>query len=142
MSKEVIKVGQLEITFLLESYQTNGQIAIFELLVPAGAKVPLPHYHEDYDETIYGLEGKITFNVAGQLKELHPGESLFIARGISHGFDNLSSEDCKALAIVTPALIGPEYFKEIGAIVNAGGPPDMEKIKDVFKKHGIVPVFA
>ena len=141
MNKEVIKVGLLEITFLLEGNQTNGEIAMFELFVPAGANVPLPHFHEAYDETVYGLEGVATFNIAGETKELKPNESIFIARGISHGFDNLSNENCKLLAIVTPALVGPEYFKEIGEIVNVGGPPDLEKIKSVFKKYGIVPVF-
>lgn len=141
MTKEIIRVGQLEINFLLEAADTNGQLAIFELFVPAGAKVPLPHFHEAYDETVYGIEGITTFTVNGEVKELHPGETIFIARGISHGFDNLGTEDCKALAVVTPALIDSEYFREIGEIVNAGGPPDVEKIKLVFKKHGIVPVF-
>ena len=45
----------------------------------------------------------------------------------------------KALAVVTPALIGPEYFREMAAIVNAGGPPDLAKIKAVMTRHGLVP---
>jgi len=44
------------------------------------------------------------------------------------------------LAIATPALIGPDYFKETAAIVNAGGPPDIERIKAVMAKHGLVAV--
>jgi hypothetical protein len=35
---------------------------------------------------------------------------------------------------VTPALIGPDYFRETAAIVNAGGPPDLEKIKAVMNQ--------
>ena len=41
---------------------------MFEFLVPVGAKVPLPHYHESFDETIYVLEGIMTFTVDGKLK--------------------------------------------------------------------------
>jgi hypothetical protein len=41
--------------------------------------------------------------------------------------------------VVTPALIGPEFFTERAAIVNAGGPPDIEKVKAVMAKHGLVP---
>ena len=138
--QEIIRVGQIEIRFLLEGKDSSGQLAMFEFTVPAGAKVPMPHYHERYDETIYGLEGVMTFNVNGQPKENAAGETLFIPRGAVHGFTNLKPDSAKALAVVTPALIGPEFFREIAAIVNAGGPPDVEKVKAVRAKHGLVPV--
>ena len=112
---------------------------MFEFTVPAGVKVPLPHYHKQYDETIYGVEGVMTFTVEGKAVDIGPGESCFIARGAVHGFNNLRQADAKALAIVTPALIGPDYFKETAAIVNAGGPPDVGKLKAVMLKHGLVP---
>jgi len=57
-------------------------------------------------------------------------------------FNNLDKGNAKALAVITPALIGPDFFKECGAIVNAGGPPDIEKIKTVLLKHGLVPVMG
>ena len=100
----------------------------------------MPHYHESFDETIYGLESIMTFTVDGKIVELEKGQSLFIAKGVTHGFNNLSQQDAKALAISTPGLIGPDYFKELAVIVNAGGPPDIEKIKILFKKYGLVPV--
>jgi quercetin dioxygenase-like cupin family protein len=140
MSKEVIKAGGIEISFLLESNDTNGQVAMFEFLVPSGAKVPLPHYHEDFDETVYGLEGIMTYTIDGKTLDISPGQSYFIPRGVSHGFNNLQQVNAKALAIITPALFGPGYFKDIAEIINAGGPPDLEKVKMVFKKHGLVPV--
>lgn len=139
-NKEIITIGQLEIKFLLESSDTNGQLTMFEFYVPAGAKVPLPHYHENFDETVYGLEGIMTFTLDGQTIELEKGQSCFIPKGAVHGFNNLSQENAKALAVSTPGLIGPSYFQELAIIVNAGGPPDIEKMKAVFKKHGLVPV--
>jgi len=139
-NKEIIKIGQIEINFLLEASETDGAIAMFEFSVPNGVKVPLPHYHESYDEIVYGLEGIMTFTVDGKVTDLEVGQSLFIPRGAVHGFNNLNPKTAKALATVTPGLIGPEYFKEVAEIVNAGGPPDIEKMKLVFKKHGLVPV--
>ncbi len=139
-NKEIIKIGELEVKFLLESPDTNGQMTMFEFLVPAGAKVPLPHYHEHFDEVVYGLEGTMTFTVGGQTVDVSQGRSLFISRGVAHGFSNLGQQTAKALAVATPGHIGPEYFKDIAEIVNAGGPPDLEKMKLVFKKHGLVPV--
>ena len=137
--KESIRIGQIEIRFLLESKGSNGQLAMFEFTVPAGAKVPATHSHTHYDETIYGLEGVMTFTVNGQPVDIAAGDSCFIPRGAVHGFNNLKPANAKALAVVTPALIGPEYFREMATIVNAGGPPDPEKIKAVMTRHGLVP---
>lgn len=140
MKKETIKAGQIIIDFLLEAADTNGSAAMFEFTVPVGAKVPIPHYHEHYDETIYGLEGTVTFTVDGKAIDIRPGETCFIPRGAVHGFDNLKQEDAKALAVITPALLGSIFFKEVAEIVNAGGPPDLQKLRLVMTKHGLVPV--
>ena len=137
---ETIRVGQIEIRFLLDSKDTNGQLAMFEFTVPAGAKVAMPHYHERYDEIIYGLEGVVTFTVNGKPIDIGPGQTCFIPRGAVHGFNNLKPATAKALTVVTPALIGPDFFKEMAAIVNDGGPPDLENINAVMARHGLVPV--
>jgi quercetin dioxygenase-like cupin family protein len=139
MKNEIIRVGQIGVEFLQEADDTNGALAMFEFTVPVGAKVPLPHSHRHYDESIYGVEGVITFTVEGQSVDISPGESCFIPRGAVHGFNNLKQTDAKALAIITPALLGPDFFKEAAAITQAGGPPDMEKLKAVMAKHGLVP---
>ena len=140
MRKETIKAGQVIIDFLLEAADTNDAAAMFEFTVPVGAKVPIPHYHEHYDETIYGLAGTLTFTVEGKAIDIQPGETCFIPRGAVHGFDNLKQIDAKGLAVITPALLGPVFFKEVAEIVNAGGPPDLQKLGLIMTKHGLVPV--
>jgi len=139
MKNEIIRIGQIGIRFLLEAAETNGSVAMFEFTVPVGAKVPMPHSHKHYDETIYGVAGIITFTVEGKAVDIAPGESCFIPRGAVHGFNNLKQTDAKALAVVTPALVGPDFFRETAVIVNAGGPPDNEKLKAVLAKHGLEP---
>jgi len=139
-TSEVIRIGQVTVKFLLEGKDTNGQMAMFEFMVPVGAKVPVPHYHERYDETVYGLDGSMTFTVEGKRLEIGPGETCFIPRGAVHGFNNFGNEDAKALAVITPGILGPDFFRECGAIVNAGGPPDLERLKAVLQRHGLVAV--
>ena len=140
MKRETIKAGQVTIEFLLEAADTNGSAAMFEFTVPVSAKVPIPHYHEHFDETIYGLAGIMTFTVEGKAIDIAPGDTCFIPRGAVHGFENLKKEDAKALAVINPALLGPIFFKEVAEIVNAGGPPDLEKLMLVMAKHGLIPV--
>jgi quercetin dioxygenase-like cupin family protein len=139
MKNEVIRLGQIGVKFLLEAADTNGALAMFEFTVPARARVPVPHSHVQYDETIYGVEGVITFTVEGKAVPIGPGESCFIRRGAVHGFKNLHGQEAKALAMVTPAKIGPDFFHEMAAIVNAGVPPDVERLTEIMLRHGLVP---
>ena len=81
----------------------------------------------------------MTFTVNGQPVDIAAGDTCFIPLGVVHGFNNLKPANARALAVVTPALIGPEYFREMAAIVNAVGPPDLERIKVVMTRHGLVP---
>jgi quercetin dioxygenase-like cupin family protein len=138
MNKQTIKLGQITIDFLLEAADTNGSMVMFEFTVPVGARVPVPHYHESYDEIIYGLEGIITFTVNGKAIDIGPGETCFIPRGAVHGFNNLQQAQAKSLAVITPGLLGSVFFKEMAEIINAGGPPDVEKLKMVMAKHGLI----
>jgi quercetin dioxygenase-like cupin family protein len=134
-----IKVGELTIRFLVEGEQSGGSVAVFEFDVPAGSKVAAGHSHDGYEETIYGLEGVLTWTVEGMPIDVRPGEALLIPRGAVHHFDNTRDIDAKALAIVTPGILGPDYFEEVAAILDAaaGGPPDFAALGEVMRKHGL-----
>jgi quercetin dioxygenase-like cupin family protein len=135
--QEVIRVGQIEIRYLLEGSQTNGSLALFEATIPPNARVPAPHRHVTYDETICEIAGTCTFLVERQELALAPGHALFIPRGAVHQFVNRSAEPVRFLATITPGVLDPSFFREIGAIVNAGGPPDLRAIAEVMRKHGL-----
>ena len=138
---EEIKVGDMTIRFLLEGERSAGSVAVFEFDVPAGAQVAAAHSHDGYEETIYGLDGVLTWTLGGTPTDVAPGEVLYIPRGIVHRFDNLREVDARALAIVTPGILGPGYFREVAAILDtaAGGPPDFAAIAAVMLRHGLTP---
>ena len=139
-SEETIKIGPLEIRFLLTGDDSNGSVSVFEVLIPAGQKLAAPaHKNDAYEEVLYGIEGVLTWTVDGTPIEVGPGQALCIPRGAVHRFDNLGSEDVKQLAVITPAIMGPAYFREAAEVISAagGGPPDREKMADVFRRHGM-----
>jgi quercetin dioxygenase-like cupin family protein len=140
--REEIKVGELAIRFVVESGDSNGAVAVFEFDVPAGAKVPVAHSHDGYEETIYGLAGVLTWTIEGSPIPVGPGEALCIPRGAVHRFDNVGDVDATALAIVTPGILGPGYFREVAEILaaTAGGPPDLGAVAAVMRRHGLTPV--
>jgi quercetin dioxygenase-like cupin family protein len=115
---------------------------MFKCVINAGAKIAAAHYHENFDETVYGLKGIATYTVDGKTIELRPGDSLFIQRGVVHAFANKSDEVIEFLCVTAPGLFGPDYFKDIAEVINAGGPPDMAKLKQVMNNHGLVPVMG
>ena len=138
---EEIRVGDMAIRFLLEGERSAGSIAVFEFDVPAGAQVAAAHSHDGYEETIYGLDGVLTWTLEGTPIDVGPGEVLCVPRGIVHRFDNSHEVDARALAIVTPGILGPDYFREVAAILDtaAGGPPDFAGIAAVMLRHGLTP---
>ena len=65
--------------------------------------------------------------------------ALCIPRSAVHRFDNLGNEDVKQLAVISPAIMGPAYFREAAEVINAaaGSPPDSAKMMEVFRRHGM-----
>jgi quercetin dioxygenase-like cupin family protein len=129
------------VRFLVEGGESAGSVAVFEFDVAAGAKVPAAHSHDGYEETIYGLAGALTWTIDGSETEVGPGDALVITRGAVHRFDNRGDADATALAIVTPGILGPDYFREIAAVFDAaaGSPPDLAAIAAVMRRHGLTP---
>ena len=140
-TREEIKVGDMTIRFLLEGEQSDGSVAMFEFDVPAGSGIAAPHSHDGYEETIYGLEGTLVWTIEGEPHEVGAGEVVCIPRGAVHHFANTGTIDAKALAIVTPGVLGPDYFREVAAILDSAtaGPPDLAAIADVMRRHGLTP---
>ena len=139
-SEEIINIGPLSIRFLVTSGDSHGSASVFEVRVPAGEKLAAPaHKNDAYEEILYGIEGVLTWTVDGMPIEVGPGQALCIPRGAVHRFDNLGNEDVKQLVVISPAIMGPAYFREAAEVIAAaaGGPPDPAKMMDFFRRHGM-----
>ena len=137
-----IAVGELGVRFLVEGAESNGSVSVFECYVPASSRMPAPHSHDAFEETIYGLSGITTWTIDGVATEVGEGEAVCVPRGVVHGFENRGSEDATFLAIASPGVFGPDYFHEIGEALaaSAGGPPDLAALAEVMRRHGLTPI--
>jgi quercetin dioxygenase-like cupin family protein len=141
-SDEAIRLGPLVVRFLITGDEAGGTLALFELSVPAGQRLPGPaHSHDHYEETIYGIEGVLTWTVAGKRIDVGPGQALCIPRGAIHRFDNDGNQDVKAVCAITPAASGPQLFRESAEALAAaaGGPPDRARMLEIMRRHGLTP---
>ncbi|MDE3041142.1 MAG: cupin domain-containing protein [Nitrospirota bacterium] len=135
-SNETIDVGKLRIKYLIDGTPTGG-MGVFELTVPPGSNVPPPHSHTLNEECVYGLEGVLRYSVDGVVRDLTAGEWMFTPRGSVHQFSNPHDVTARALIVLTPD-IGPQYFRDVAAVINAGGPPDVAKLVAIMSRYGLV----
>jgi quercetin dioxygenase-like cupin family protein len=136
---EIISFKQMELRFLKSKEDTSGSLDLFEITVQPNARVPVPHYHESWDETVYGLAGTMQWRVGDRDTVISPGETVFIKRGVVHGFRNDTKEPASCLCILSPGVLGPAYFREMASLF-AKGAPDPAEIKQTMLRHGLVPV--
>ena len=126
---EPIQVGQLNITYLIDGTMSGG-MGVFELTIPPGSNVPPPHSHSKNDECVYVLEGILRYSVDNATRDLRPGEWMFSPKGSVHQFSNPHKETTRVLTILNPD-IGAQYFRDVGSVINAGGPPDRVRLVSV-----------
>jgi quercetin dioxygenase-like cupin family protein len=138
---DTITVGALGVRFLVEAADSNGSASLFECYVPADSRMPVSHSHDGFEETIYGLEGTTTWTIDSETVDVGPGDAVCVRRGQIHGFQNRGDVDATFLAIATPAVFGPAYFREIAEVLAAsvGGPPNLAAIGEVMHRHGLTP---
>jgi len=137
MDATKIKVGQLGIDYIVDGSNTQS-LGMFELTVPPGSNVPPPHSHSNNEECVYVLAGTLRYSVGTETRDLTAGQTMSTPRGTVHGFSNPFAETARALIVLSPD-IGAQYFKDVAAVVNAGGPPDKAALLSVMSKYGLVP---
>lgn len=132
-----VKIGQLEIRYLMDGTVTGANIGMFELTVQPGARVPPAHSHSNNDEVVYVLEGTLRYAVDDDVRDLKPGERMFSPRGSVHAFSNPHGCPARALVILTPD-IGAQYFRDVAAVAGAPGGPNPAKMVEVMARYGLV----
>ncbi len=137
--ERMVRFGAMDLRFLVDETDGTGEMVVFEMAVQPAARVPAAHSHTAVDECVYGLAGTMTTMLDGVAHEIRPGDSLFIPRGHVHHHANLHAEPAKALIVLTPGSIGRRYFEEMLDVVKAPGKPDMARVADVMRRHGLVP---
>ena len=132
-----IRIGQLEIRYLVDGTVSGAGMGVFELTVGPGARVPPPHSHRDNEEIVYVLDGVLRYTVDNETRDLNPGERMYTPRGSVHAFSNPHDRAARALIVLTPD-IGAQYFRDIAAVVGAPGGPSPAKMAEIMTRYGLV----
>ena len=88
-----------EIVIHLDGQDTDGTLTVWTgALPPDGGP---PHYHLNEDEAFRVLEGQVAFLVNGEWREVGPGGSAFMPRGVVHTFKNVGDRPSQVLIMTT-----------------------------------------
>lgn len=136
--ESVVRIGPLEIRYLMDGTVSDAGFGMFELIVPPGAPVPPPHAHRDNEELVYVLEGRLRYSVGAETRDLVPGDHMYTPRGAVHAFSNPHEQTARALITLTPD-IGAQYFRDVAAAVSGPHGPDRGKLLEVMARYGLQP---
>ncbi|WP_263368048.1 cupin domain-containing protein [Edaphobacter bradus] len=136
---ETIRVGEMSITFIKTRHETAGSLDLYEVTIPPHANVRLPHIHRKYDETVFGMNGVVTWTLDGKEIPVEPGDTLFVPRGTPHFYTNLGDTTARMMCMHTPGVLGSGFFRELSMHFNPEGPPDIAGISEVMVRYGVFP---
>lgn len=137
---ETIRVGEASVTFLHTRHETRGAFDLVELTLPPFARVPLPHIHRNFEETICGVDGAVTWTLDGQPHEVSRGVTLVVPRGTPHFYANNTDTTARLLCLHTPGVLGPEYYLEMAALYLHTRHHDLARIGSIMSRYGVVPI--
>ena len=124
-----------EVTILLDGEHTGGKLTMWTEITPPGGGPP-PHYHSNEDEAFHVLQGRVAFLVNGEWREVGPGGTAFMPRGVVHTFKNVGDQPSRMLISTTPSGFEKFFARCAEEFAKPAG-PDMPKIIEIGVEHGV-----
>ncbi len=109
--------------------------AAMEMSVPARFRGPIPHAHDEFDEALYVLTGRLLVGGDGEPEEARPGSMFVAPRGQRHAFSNPFDEPALVLGLWGPPEPALAFMRDVGAALRPDTPPDPDQMRDIYERH-------
>lgn len=130
------------ITFKVTGEETGGKYSVWEIEVPT-QRGPPSHYHTNLEEGFYVLKGRFSIQHNERTINATTGSFTHIQRDVVHKYRNIGKGTGRLLVTGVPAGL-ENFFEEAGVAMTdekhfapQSSPPNIAKLVDVSKKHGI-----
>jgi mannose-6-phosphate isomerase-like protein (cupin superfamily) len=121
-------------TYKATAEDTGGAFSLALETTPPKGGLP-SHVHSREDEAMYILEGEYEIECGDQVFRAGAGTFVFLPRNVANRYQNFGITPAKFLYITSPA--GSERVVQETSRLISGGNPDMHRVKDVARDHGI-----
>lgn len=100
---------------------TDGELLVVDLELPAGRRVPGPlHKHPKQEERFEVLRGRMRFRMGRKRIEAGPGDVVVVPPGVRHDFANVGDETSLVRVEVRPALEMERMFETAVKLAEEG----------------------
>lgn len=120
---------KLDIKCIISGNETDGKLAAFKEVIPPGSGPPR-HSHRNQVEVFHVIEGRLQFEVNGELFERGAGAAAVVPVGAVHAFRNIGD---------TPAVIHFEMLPagESEEAFNLMATGQIGDVKSFFDKYAM-----
>ncbi len=133
---KAVHLAAMGVRFMIWGEESGGGFSLVEHpIMPRGLCAPL-HRHTNEDEYSYVLEGRMGAQLGDDVVYAEPGDLVFKPRNQWHTFWNAGDGPCRILEIIAPAGF-ERYFREVAAVLAAGGPPDFARLAEIAARYGL-----
>jgi quercetin dioxygenase-like cupin family protein len=124
---------------LVSSEESDGAMTVMQMTCPAGMGPP-PHTHPG-SETVYVLDGQLTYHIGDESVDGGPGSLFHIPAGTKENFEPVST--CRVLVTYQPGGID-RFFAEAGEPAQgrelpppSDEAPDLERMAAIASRYGM-----
>jgi quercetin dioxygenase-like cupin family protein len=129
---DVFQVFANTVTIKVAGADSGGALAMFVEEAPPRAGVPM-HVHRGAAETAFVLQGRYKISVGGELREVGPGEGVYLPADIPHAYTNVGDQPGQLLFTIFPSGL-EDFFAEISRL-NPDPATDMPEINRLAAMH-------
>jgi quercetin dioxygenase-like cupin family protein len=136
---KVHQLAQVGVRLLHVDPPGTGVTILEHPINPRGLASPM-HTHANEDEFSWIMEGRVGFDIGGEVFEGGPGDFVSKPRAIPHAFWNAGDTTARVCEIISPAGF-EQYFLELAAIFETlSGPPgpnEFPKLVEIAQKYSL-----
>jgi quercetin dioxygenase-like cupin family protein len=118
---------------------TANAYTLVEVELLSGGTIPSQR-HSAYEKGIYVLSGKLTATIEGQQYQVAEGDFLNIPWGLTHSFENPTTDSVRLLQLTTPGGI-EDFYRAACRIEGHGSSADvdadLERLRTLGPRFGI-----
>jgi len=125
--------GQVAFDAKVSTADAQGGLFLWENIMTTKGGPP-KHRHLEQDEWFYVLEGEYAAEVGDERFLLHPGDSVYLPRGVPHAWAHVSEGTGRMLGAVQPAGTFEQWVEEVRLLRDQATPA---KLRELLRKHGM-----
>ena len=124
-------------TYKVLSNSVGGSAAVVEHTLEAKSLGAPMHKHTHENEISFVLEGELSVIQNGEVQTATSGQYIIKPKGIFHTFWNATDQRIRFIEIITPGNF-EYYFAELAPFLLPDQPPQMDKVREVAAKYGLI----